>query len=128
MPHSAIPDIARVLWSFLIALIFGGILGGIVMGLYWTITSTLFNMHTGDAFGALGIRHYKHFLRIKLERDRATIFPIALDKVPGRRGWRWELKAGETWPAHHPQIMPKEPLDPRLIEVPIVIFPEQVKL
>lgn len=127
MPHSAIPDIARVSWSLMISLFFGGMLGGIIMGLYWTITSTLFNMHTGDAFGALGIRHYKHFLRIKLERDRATIFPVALDKVPGRRGWRWQLKPGETRPAHNPQIMPTAPLNPRLIEAPIVIFPAQVK-
>ena len=51
-----------------VTLILGGMLGGSIMGLYWTLTSTLFNMHTGDAFGALGIRHYKHFLRISSNR------------------------------------------------------------
>lgn len=47
-------DITPILWNILVALFVGGLLGGFVMGLYWTLTSTLFNMHTGDAFGALG--------------------------------------------------------------------------
>lgn len=110
------PDALRVGLNFLITLAVGGIIGGLVMGLYWTLTSTLFNMHTGDAFGALGIRNYKHFLRLKLEADRATIYAIAIDKVPGRRGWRAELYPGESRPSHNPQILPVKPLDPVLIE------------
>ncbi len=72
------------------------------MGLYWTLTSTLFNMHTGDAFGALGIKDYKNFLRIKLEPGRATIYPIALDRVPGRKGWRWQLAQRRAAPVAQP--------------------------
>jgi hypothetical protein len=116
-----LPEIVRIGWNIVVALFFGGLLGGFVMGLYWTLTSTLFNMHTGDAFGALGLKNYKHFLRIKLEPDRATIYPIALDTVPGRRAWRWQLYPGEERPAHNPQILPKRPLSPRLIEKPIKI-------
>ncbi|MEQ1653766.1 MAG: hypothetical protein ABL897_14880 [Hyphomicrobium sp.] len=118
---SVVPDVARILWNVLMALFLGGLLGGFVMGIYWTLTSTLLNMHTGDAFGALGIKDYKNFLRIKLEPDRATIYPIALDKVPGRRGWRWTLNPGEDRPAHRPLVLPAEPLQPRLIERPIKI-------
>ncbi|MEQ1651253.1 MAG: hypothetical protein ABL897_02065 [Hyphomicrobium sp.] len=115
-------DITRVVWNIFVSLFAGGLLGGFVMGLYWTLTSTLFNMHTGDAFGALGIKDYKNFLRIKLEPGRATIYPIALDRVPGRKGWRWQMKKGEQRPAHNPQILPVRPLEPRLIEsAPIVI-------
>ena len=114
-------DMVRVGATLLITLPIGGILGGLVMGLYWTLTSTLAKMHTGDAFGALGIKDYRNFLRIKLEPDRATIYAIALDKVPGRRGWRWELKKDEVRPAHNPQILPVKPLQPRLIEPPIAI-------
>ena len=91
------------------------------MGLYWTLTSTLFNMHTGDAFGALGLKNYKHFLRIRLEPDRAVIYPVALDTVPGPTGWRWRLHNGEARPPNNPLILPKKPLEPRLIEEPIVI-------
>jgi hypothetical protein len=91
------------------------------MGLYWTLTSTLFNMHTGDAFGALGIKDYKHFLRIRLEPDRAIIYPVALDTIPGPSGWRWKLRPNEKRPSHNPQILPKHPLEPRLIEDPIIV-------
>jgi hypothetical protein len=115
-------DLLRIAWNVLVALFFGGLLGGFVMGLYWTLTSTLFNMHTGDAFGALGIKDYKNFLRIKLEPGRATIYPIALDRVPGPNGWRWKLHKDEQRPSHNPQILPVRPLKPRLIEkTPIVI-------
>ncbi len=121
-------DITRVLWNILVSLFAGGLLGGFVMGLYWTLTSTLFNMHTGDAFGALGIKDYKNFLRIKLEPGRATIYPIALDRVPGRKGWRWQLEKGEKRPAHNPQILPVKPLRPRMIEdAPIVIEAHRVR-
>lgn len=115
-------DFTRIGWNVIMSLFVGGLLGGFIMGLYWTLTSTLFNMHTGDAFGALGIKDYKHFLRIKLEPGRATIYSIALDKVPGRKGWRWQLAKGEARPAHNPQILPVRPMKPRLIEkAPIVI-------
>ena len=67
-----------------ITLLLGGLIGGFVMGLYWTITSTLFNMHTGDAFGALGIKDYKHFLRIRLEPDRAQLAALELRLREGR--------------------------------------------
>lgn len=120
-------DITRILWNVLVSLFAGGLLGGFVMGLYWTLTSTLFNMHTGDAFGALGIKDYKNFLRIKLEPGRATIYPIALDRVPGRKSWRWQLDTGERRPNHNPQILPVKPLQPRLIEeAPIVIEAHKV--
>ncbi len=120
-------DLTRIAWTVLVTLFVGGLLGGFIMGLYWTLTSTLFNMHTGDAFGALGIKDYKNFLRIKLEPDRATIYPIALDRVPGRTGWRWQLAKDEQRPAHNPQILPVRPLRPRLIEkAPIVIDAHKV--
>jgi hypothetical protein len=121
-------DIARIVWNILVALFVGGLLGGLVMGLYWTLTSILFNMHTGDAFGALGIKDYKNFLRIKLEPGRATIYPIALDRVPGRKGWRWQLAKGELRPSHNPQILPVKPLRPRMIEkAPIIIEAHKVR-
>ena len=120
-------DIIRIGWSLLLTFFIGGALGGFVMGLYWTLTSTLLNMHSGDAFGALGIKDYKHFLRIKLEPGRATVYAIALDKVPGRRGWRWQLAKDEVRPSHSPQILPNTPLKPRLIEPPIIIDAAKVR-
>ncbi len=120
-------DLIRIGWSLLLTFFIGGALGGFVMGLYWTLTSTLLNMHSGDAFGALGIKDYKHFLRIKLEPGRATVYAIALDKVPGRRGWRWRLGKDEQRPAHNPLILPKSAMQPRLIEPPIIIDAAKVR-
>lgn len=99
--------------------IFGALLGGMVWGAYWALTSALFGMHM-DAFSALGIRHYKNFLRMSFEPDRLTIYPIALDTVPGRKGWR-APDPGEQLPAHNPLLVPTKPLAPRLIEEPIII-------
>jgi Calcineurin-like phosphoesterase len=126
--NAYVDNSVRVLWNILVTLFVGGLLGGFVMGIYWTLTSTLFNMHTGDAFGALGIKDYKNFLRIKLEPGRATIYPIALDKVPARKGWRWQLAKGERRPAHNPQILPVNPLQPHMIEkAPIIIEANKVE-
>jgi hypothetical protein len=112
-----------VLFYTLSFFLLGGLLGALIFGLYWALMSTLFARHTDDAFGALGIRHYKHFLRMKFEKDRLTIYPIAVDKIPGRRGWR-SARARDPWRAHNPQIVPKQDLAPRLIDGPIVIRAE----
>jgi hypothetical protein len=103
----------------------GGIVAGLIWGMYWVITSMLFSMHAGDAFGALGLRHYKHFLRMRFEPDRVTIYPICIDKVPGRKGWR-AATAGDSHLTHNPLLVPVKPLAPRLIEPPIVIKAEDV--
>lgn len=99
--------------------IFGGLFGGMVWGAYWALTSSLFGMHM-DAFSALGIANYKNFLRMSFEPDRLTIYPIGLDKIPGRWGWR-APQTGENLPDHNPLILPKRPLKPKLIEEPIII-------
>ena len=40
-----------------------------------------------DSFSALGIRNYKNFLRMKFEKDKLTIYPLGIDKVPGPDHW-----------------------------------------
>jgi hypothetical protein len=72
-----------------------------------------------DAFSALGIKNYKNFLRMKFEPHKLTIYPIALDKVPGRRGWK--PCAFDTANPEESLIAPKRRLKPRLIEKPIEI-------
>jgi len=111
--HFIVKLFGTCLYSFLMIVI-GGILGAFVFGIYWVLTSLLFGMHQ-DSFSALGIRNYKNFLRMKFEPDQLTIYPVALDKVPGRMGWK-ENKTGSG-----SLIEPKQELRPRLIETPIVI-------
>ena len=83
-------------------IVIGGILGAFVFGIYWVVTSLLFGMHQ-DSFSALGIRNYKNFLRMKFEKDKLTIYPIALDKVPGRLGWQEREQEDRQWSADRPE-------------------------
>jgi len=104
----------------------GGIIGGLIWGAYWAFTCAFLSMHAGDAFGALALKDYKHFLRMRFEPDQVTIYPIGLDYVPGRNEWRVPSPSGPKR-THNPQIVPDEPLKPHLIEDPIVIRAEDIK-
>jgi hypothetical protein len=113
--HSLIEKVFGVgLYTFLMIIV-GGTLGAFVFGIYWVVTSLLFGMHP-DSFSALSITNYKNFLRMKFEPGQLTIYPIALDKVPGRTGW--EPNNGKS----DSLIDPKKELTPRLIETPIKII------
>jgi hypothetical protein len=59
----------------------GALVGGFIFGAYWVIMGLVARMHTGDAFGALGIRNYKNFLRMHFERERLTIYPMGVNKL-----------------------------------------------
>ena len=98
----------------------GSLIGAFIFGCYWVITSVLFAMHP-DAFSALAIKDYKNFLRMKFERDKLTIYPIALDRVPGRREWRPFNQKRDRGLRHRPLLVAKGDLQARLIEGPIVI-------
>ena len=63
----------------------GALVGGFIFGAYWVIMGLVARMHTGDAFGALGIRNYKNFVRMKFEKDKLTIYPIGVKKLPSTK-------------------------------------------
>lgn len=107
------------LYSLLMVLI-GGLIGGMLFGLYWVLTSLIGRLHM-DSFGALGIPGYKNFLRMRIEPDKLTIYPIGLDKVPGRKGWR-ALTKNDDASGHNPLIKPIFDLRPHLIEPPIEVL------
>lgn len=96
--------------------VIGGLLGAFVFGIYWVVTSALFGMHP-DSFSALGIKDYRNFLRMKFELGRLAIYPVGLDLVPGRYGW----KPRDTTDVGGSLIKPKYALKPRLIVGPIII-------
>jgi hypothetical protein len=100
-------------------ILLGGIVGGFIFGAYWVIAGRLARMHTGDSFGALGIRDYKNFLRMKFEKDKLTIYPIGVDKLPGTKACR--MDSNDPALDGHP-LLKLNPLEPVLIEKePIVI-------
>ena len=110
---------AVVAYSVLYVLI-GGLLGGGLFGLYWVLMSIFGKMHS-DSFGALSIAGYKNFLRMRIDKDKLTIYPIGLDRVPGRKGWR-AITDKDDASGHNPLIKPRRPLRPHLIEMPIEIL------
>jgi hypothetical protein len=122
LQKSAFYVTATALASAAITILIGGFVGGFIFGCYWVITSALFGMHP-DAFSALAIKDYKNFLRMKFEKDKLTIYPIALDRVPGPKEWRPWRKSDYKDPnlKHRPLLVPKRDMKPRLIEGPIEI-------
>jgi hypothetical protein len=70
------------------AIIFVGawIVGSIIFGVYLFISLNGFGRHSNEAFSSLAIQDYKNFLRMKIDPDGLTIYPIGIRRVP--RKWR----------------------------------------
>jgi hypothetical protein len=111
--------------AFGIGMILAGIVGGSVWGLYLLAISVLWGMHANDAFSAMRLGSYRHFLRLRIKGDEVTVFPVGLDKAPQRDLWiiNPKYRRGDQ---DEPAISPKESLGQRLIEEPVVIDARQV--
>jgi hypothetical protein len=93
----------------------GWLAGSAILGLYLLVSLNVFGRHSEQAFSALRIEDFKHFLRLHIAPDGVlTIYPIALERVPRR--WRRRTTADGGAPS---SILPEEPLVPVLIEPPI---------
>lgn len=99
----------------------GGLVAGFVWGFYLFVSCAFFKRHWNDAFSSLRLGDYKNFLRLKFERDRLTIYPIGLRRVPTRLEWH-ESKA-----ASGPKLVPLIDLAPHLLDGPIVIDAANVR-
>jgi hypothetical protein len=97
----------------------GGILGGLLMGLYLFLSELMAGLHTNEVFSAQRIADHKSFLRLHIDQGgNLRIFPVGVTRVC--REWRFNPDAadGQSW---------FEPGDgpigsrARLIEGPIVI-------
>jgi hypothetical protein len=100
----------------------GALVGGMLWGLYWVLTGLIARMHAEDAFAALRIQNYKNFLRLKLERDKLTIYPLGIDRVPGPDDWLNAPRGHDGAIPNNPKLIPVKPISVRLIEDPIVIL------
>ena len=101
--------------------LFGALAGGSLWGFYWVLTGVFARMHSEDAFAALRIKNYKNFLRLKFEKDKLTIYPLGIDKVPGPDHWMNAPRGRPNPLPHNPKLIAVKPIDLRLIENPIVI-------
>ncbi len=111
-------------WGLLLTLLgpmvlVGGIVAGLIFGLNLYLMCCFANMSHNDAFSAMRLNSYRHFLRIRIAGNLITVFPIGLDKVPRRRDWQLPPDGGPRAPG--PVIVPKEPLEYRLVEEPVEV-------
>jgi hypothetical protein len=84
------------------------------MGLYLLISLNVFGRHWNEAFSALAIPDWKHFLRLHIAANGdLTIYPIGISRVPRR----W--KKGDAGP----ELIPDDSsaTEPALIEAPIIL-------
>jgi hypothetical protein len=94
----------------------GWVAGSIVVGVYLLISVNVFGRHSEEAFSALRIEDYKHFLRLHIDRlGTLTIWPIKIERVPRR--WRSRQQTDATSSRH----VPAAPITLELIEPPVVV-------
>jgi hypothetical protein len=97
-------------------LLFGGLLGGVLMALYLLLFSFVGGFHLGEAYSSQRIPDYKNFLRIHLDATgKLKIYPIGV-----RKAGKWKLRPNA--PEGEPWFEPDgaAPL-PELIEEPIPV-------
>lgn len=124
---SVIPHTTTVKLIFLPEMVvFGGFIGGLIWGIYLFINCRISHLHMDDAFSALRIKGYKQFLRLRVEPDKLTIYPIGLKRVPMRFEWRARTPE-ERAKGVRAAFVARRGLKPHLIEGPIVIRPADVK-
>ncbi len=110
-------DLAQEFLTMLGAGIGGAIFGPLLMGLYLWGSLNVLKRHGNEAFSALRIQDWKNFLRLHVEKDKLTLYPVGLRTVPRK----WKLQEGA--PPGQPLFVPGEgeALTPILIEEPVVI-------
>ena len=95
----------------------GGAVAGTLFGVYLYVSSRWLDIGHVDAFSAMRRDSHRHFLRIRIKGDEATVYPIGLDRTPRRREW-W---ANPALSSDEPSAYVADPaLAPRLIETPFV--------
>lgn len=114
----------------------GGILGGLLFGIWMVIANQLWGLHAEEVFSSQSIADYKCFLRMRFDAETLTIHPLKLEKVCRRwvlghgverrggfgRTWRVAATAGASGPRFVPakgEVAPPDAM--RRTEPPIVI-------
>jgi hypothetical protein len=102
--------------------IFGGILGGLLFGIYLCLGSLCLKVNLNENFSCQAIADYKNFLRLHLDGNgKLTVHPVGIEKVCKK--WRLNKPGKKV----EPWFLPKEghEIKTHLIEKPIVIGPDK---
>ncbi|MFA6140723.1 MAG: hypothetical protein WC684_08370, partial [Hyphomicrobium sp.] len=111
-------ELFRTIVVFPLFVIFvGAFIPGLVWGMYLFISGFLLRAHQMEAFESLDIMDYKTFLRMRLSRDEAAIYPVGVASVLTPRELRRSAKAAPG----DAVVVPAGRLRPVLIEEPVII-------
>ena len=102
-----------------------GLVAGTIIAIYLFFGCRVFKTHADNGFSSIRIMGYKNFLRMRITPDELTIYPIGLVSVPNRAGWR-EATVQDVQKGVVAGYVPRRPLQPRLIEGPLVIRPGDI--
>jgi hypothetical protein len=95
------------------------LLGGVIYGLYLWLTARFFDLNQDNAFSAMRLDGRRHFIRMRIVKDSITVYPVKIDEIPHRDRWKMNTQWGSIT---NPSVfVPDPPLEPSLIEEPIVI-------
>lgn len=122
-----------ILWEALVypmeMMLIGGLVAGVIFGTYLGLGYILGGVNDDWAFSAQRSPKFRNFLRMKFMPGRLIVYPIGIDEPPRLRT-RWTLpgwvKAKNPEPGK-PLVEPRMPIEPRLIEGPIVIDTNAVR-
>jgi hypothetical protein len=64
----------------------GGIYGGFLMGIYLLLSNLMFGNHVDEASSSLACADYKCFLRMRINPEGLTIYPIGIKKTT--KNWK----------------------------------------
>ncbi len=93
-------------------IIMGGILSGLIFGIYLIVSTLVFKSHPTEAYSSLRSTRYKNFIRMHISRDGIEIYPIGVKQ------------AVKNWVNTGTEEMPKfegDEIKYELIEPPIII-------
>jgi hypothetical protein len=101
----------------------GGFVAGFIFGANLYFTCCFADMNHNDAFSAMRLDSYRHFLRIKIIGDQFTVYPIGVDRIPKRGEWR--DNANSVTDPNAPYFVPPDDFQPRLVEPAFVVSGHQ---
>ena len=113
---SGLPDAGAVLVRLVIAGAVGGVLATLVVATFLYLAGRFLDLHLNELFSAQSDEHWKSFLRLHIRDDgRLDVYPMAVERV----ATDWDVpptgERGDPW------IVPRTPIQVRLIEDPVPI-------
>lgn len=76
-----INGLAQMLLFALIMVVIGGLLSGLIFGLYLLTSTLVFHSHPTEASSSFRHQGFKNFLRIHVSEKKLCIYPIGIKKV-----------------------------------------------